>query len=141
MLAGNGHAVLVNVRKASRGMSFTARRKIVHSNFGLNFVLTFRESLFCWVPRWTLQYVPISFAIDLFDKTTVCTHAFLFSLELKGHSAYSFSSLLVFLFLCKRQMFFLITRNQQGCGDGANSNDTKAFLSCFICMSNPIPYF
>jgi hypothetical protein len=36
-------------------------------------------------------------------------------------------------------MFFLITRNQQGGGDGANSNDTKAFLSCFICKSNPIP--
>ncbi len=28
---------------------------------------------------------------------------------------------------------------QKGCGDGANCNDTKAFLSCFICMSNPIP--
>jgi hypothetical protein len=36
-------------------------------------------------------------------------------------------------------MFFLITRNQQGCGDGANSNDAKAFLSCFFCISNPIP--
>jgi hypothetical protein len=47
MLAGNGHAVLVNVGKVSRGMPFAARRKIVHSNFGLNFVLTFRAKAFC----------------------------------------------------------------------------------------------
>jgi hypothetical protein len=60
MLAGNGHAVLVNVGKVSLGMPFTARRKIVHSNFSLNSVLTFRESLLCLVPRWTL---PIAFAV------------------------------------------------------------------------------
>ncbi len=46
MLAGNGHAVLVNVRKVSLGMPFTACRKIVHSNFGLNFVLTFQRKPF-----------------------------------------------------------------------------------------------
>jgi hypothetical protein len=49
MLAGNGHAVLVNVGKVSHGMPFTARsRKTVHSNFSLNFVLTVRESLLCF---------------------------------------------------------------------------------------------
>ncbi len=46
MLAGNGHAVLVNVGKVSLGMPFIARRKIVQSNFGLNFVLTFQRKPF-----------------------------------------------------------------------------------------------
>jgi hypothetical protein len=59
MLAGNGQAVLVNIGKVSLGMPFTARRKIVHSNFGLNFVRVRRSSEGCGVAQTEVRRLAV----------------------------------------------------------------------------------
>jgi hypothetical protein len=62
--------------KVSLGMPFAARRKIVHSNFGLNFVLTFQRKPFMFgTSVWTL---PIAFAVFYLMEKMYTTRFFVF---------------------------------------------------------------